>query len=159
MKKVHVNSIVLTELPSEVLVHILQYCNGNQILNFSEACGVGQTKIEDVVRNRRLWQKVHIGPGNLRRYMKFLGSYTSDIILEGTLRVGKDTRPLKSSSLDKSEHVPESLLSSIRLRCPSLASLTFLRCCLDVEKVRVSLLPRTLKHLTFSSVHFVNLPP
>ena len=32
-------------------------------------------------------------------------------------------------------------------------------CCLDVEKVRVSLLPRTLKHLTFSSVHFVNLPP
>ena len=116
MKKVHVNSIVLTELPSEVLVHILQYCNGNQILNFSEACGVGQTKIEDVVRNRRLWQKVHIGPGNLRRYMKFLGSYTSDIILEGTLRVGKDTRPLKSSSLDKSEHVPESLLSSISIK-------------------------------------------
>jgi len=150
------DQICLQSLPNEVIVWILQYCEGNDILNFGEA--FINSNVEELISNKALWRKPVIGPANLRKYVKFLGGHTVSIEIRGFVKVKLQSFKPSKQLLDKSEHLPESLIASIRLRCPNLESITLHKCIIDTEKIKLSLFPKTVKHLKFCQVSLLNLP-
>ena len=74
------------------------------------------------------------------------------------MKLDKKSSQSRGKNWESSEQISQSVVESIRLRCPSLTSLTLLGCVLDVTRVRVSLFPRTLTHLHLHSVVPLNLP-
>merc|ERR1719369_486422 len=146
----------LLGLPNELLVLILHNCNGSDILNFGEA--IQNPQVENILSNKTLWRTPTIGPTNLRRYVKYLGPHTTFITINGFVRVKPQTfRPCKQT-WEKSEHLPDSVIGSIRLRCPNLTTLNLNNCVIDIDKVKISLFPKSLKHLKLSCVELLNLP-
>jgi len=149
-------STILT-LPSELLVLILENCTGADALNFAEACQ-NCAKVEDILSNKALWRKPTIGPCNLRKYLKYLGPHTTEVTILGFVKVKAQTFKPKKQTWTKSELLPDSVIASIRLRCPNLTTLNLNKCVVDIEKVKISLFPKSLKHLNLNSVVLQNLP-
>jgi len=152
------NATTLTNLPAETIVHIFSFCSGRDILNSGEA--FKHEKVESAIDNKALWRVCEIGPENLRAFLKHLGSHTTEVTIRGFVKLDKksSSRSNKAKNWEASEQLSQSVVESIRLRCPSLTSLTLLGCVLDVTRVRVSLFPRTLSHLHLHSVVPLNLP-
>ena len=152
------NVTTLTHLPVETIVHIFSFCSGRDILHSGEA--FKHEKVDSAVENKSLWRACEIGPENLRAFLKYLGSHTTDVTIRGSVKLDRksSSRGKKSKNWEASEQLSQSVVESIRLRCPSLTSFTLLGCVLDVTRVRVSLFPRTLSHLHLHSVVLLNLP-
>jgi len=146
----------LKDLPSELLILILRFCSGKDILNIAET--FQHPEIDCLVTNKALWRKPTIGPENLRKYSKYLGAHTTEIKILGFVKVKPQTFKPSKQVWDKTEHLPDSVISSISLRCPNLISLNLRNCVIDIEKVKISLFPKSLKSLTLSSVSLLNLP-
>ena len=144
----------LTHLPVEAIVHIFRFCAGRDILNCGEA--FNHEKIDSAIENQSLWRDCEIGPENLRAYLKHLGSHTNRVTIRGFVKLDRPGRWKLWGKV--SEQLQPSVIESIRLRCPSLKSLTLLGCAFDVNRVRISLFPRTLTHLHFNSVVPLYLP-
>jgi len=147
----------ILSLPSELLVLILQKCTGTDALNFGEACQ-NSDKVEDILSNKALWRKPIIGPHNLRKYLKYLGPHTTDITILGFVKVKAQTFKPKKQTWAKSELLPDSVIASIRLRCPNITTLNLNNCVLDIEKIKISLFPKLIKQLKLNSVVLQNLP-
>ena len=140
-----------TNLPNELVVEILQYCSGVEIINAGEA--FNSDKLWDVISNVTLWESAVIGPpSEYRKYSKYLGKHTTKLAIIGTSTKKKQGKGLKPS------HLTESLISSIRLHCPELSHLTIESCVLDAQVVKFSLFPKTLRFLKLSRVTMSNLP-
>jgi len=146
----------ILSLPSELLVLILQSCTGADALNFAEA--FENSEVENIVGNKALWRKAVIGPTSLRKYLKYLGPHTTDVTIKGFVKVKPQTFKPNKQTWEKSELLPESVIASIRLRCPNITSLNLNKCVIDVDKVKISLFPKSIKHLTLSCVVLQNLP-
>merc|ERR1719452_314305 len=146
----------LKDLPSELLILILQFCSGKDILSVSEA--FKHPEIDILLTNKALWRKPTIGPENLRKYCKYLGDHTTKITILGFVKVKPQTFKPNKQVWDKTEQLPDSVIASIRLRCPNLHTLNLTNCVIDIEKVKISLFPKSLKHLTLTSVSLLNLP-
>ena len=146
----------LKDLPNELLILVLQLCNGNDILNFTEA--LQSSEIDNLVSNKALWRKPTIGPNYLRKYLKYLGPQTTEITIIGFVKVKPQSFKPSKQVWDKTEHLPDSVIASIRLRCPNLITLNLHNCVIDTEKVKFSLFPQTLKNLRLSSVVLLHLP-
>ena len=141
------------DIPQEVQVLILQLCKGEDLLNFAEA--FQNKEIDNLIKHKILWNTPTIGPRNLRKYLKYLGPYTKDITIIGPVILNKSSKPSKNM-YDKSEFLPESVLSSIRLNCPSLESLRLQNCMFDTEKIKFSQFPKSLKSLSLINVELHN---
>jgi hypothetical protein len=135
----------MEDLPEEVLVRILTYCLGRDLLNASEAFGAG-SRVEQVVSRSALWREATIGPGRLRAFTRYLGPHTTGLTVLGEAKVAKG------------DQLSPAVIESVRLRCPALASLTLRSCRLDVTRVRLSLFPRSLTSLHLHSVRLLSLP-
>ena len=147
----------LIHLPVEAIVHIFRFCTGRDILHCGEA--FKHEKIDSAIENQSLWRNCDIGPENLRVYLKHLGSHTNSVTIRGFVKLAKKGSARgKGKNWEVSEQLSPSVIESIRLRCPSLKSLTLLGCVFDVTRVRISLFPRTLTRLHFNSVVPLNLP-
>ena len=140
-------------LPRELIIIILQHCQGEDILNFAEA--VQSSEIDNLLKNSLLWKKPRIGPSSLRKYMKYLGTHTTEITVLGFVTLNESSQPMKSLYA-KSELLQESVISSIRLRCPNLVDLKLKSCVIDTEKVKLSLFPKSIKNLTLDCVDLLN---
>jgi hypothetical protein len=143
----------VTDFPSELLIIILHYCEGEDILNFAEA--FQNSKIDNLLKNKALWRKAKVGPSNLRKYLKYFGPHTQEITIVGFVTLNKTSKPSKSV-YDKSELLPDSVVATIRLRCPNLTTFNLQNCVIDTEKVKLSLFPKTLKSLRLSCVDLQN---
>eukprot|EP00092_Neocalanus_flemingeri_P014053 GFUD01015160.1.p1 GENE.GFUD01015160.1~~GFUD01015160.1.p1 ORF type:complete len:254 (+),score=61.09 GFUD01015160.1:59-820(+) len=146
----------LKDLPNELLILILQFCNGRDILNIAEA--FQSSEIDNLLNNKALWRKPVIGPNNLRKYLKYFGPQTTEITILGFVKVKPQSFKPSKQVWDKSEHLPDSVIASIRLRCPNLVTLNLQKCVIDTNEVKISLFPKTLKNLSLKSVALVNLP-
>ena len=146
----------LLSLPNELLVHVLKYCSGSDILNFAEA--FQNSEVDNLLNNKALWRKPTIGPNNLRRYLKYLGPQTTEITILGFVKVKPQTFKPSKQAWDKPEHLPDSVIASIRLRCPNIVAFNLQNCVIDINKVKISLFPQTLKYLKLSRVVLLNLP-
>lgn len=145
----------VTELPSEVLLTVLQYCPGQDIITFFEA--LPTDRISRVVQDASLWRRAIIGPRNPRKCIKYLGKHTKSIKILGFVRLQKKAKPSKHL-YSPSEHLSQSLIESIRLRCPVLNQLELQNCVLDTQVIKLSLFPRSLERLTLANVYLLNLP-
>lgn len=146
----------LRNLPNELIILVLQFCTGNDILNFAEA--FQNPEIDNILGNKALWRRLTIGPNNLRKYLKFFGAQTTEITILGFVKVKPQTFKPSKQAWDKAEQLPDSVIASIRLRCPNLVSLNLTNCVINIDKVKISLFPKTLKNLTLSRVVLLNLP-
>ena len=146
----------LKDLPKELLILILQFCQGNDILNFAEAHQ--NSEIDSLLENKALWCKPTIGPKNLRKYLKYFGPQTTDITILGFVKLKPQSFKPNKQVWDKTEHLPDSVIASIRLKCPNLVTLNLKNCVVDINKVKTSLFPKTHKSLRLSSVALLNLP-
>ena len=129
------NVTTLTHLPAETIVHIFSFCSGRDILNSGEA--FKHEKVESAIDNKALWRVCEIGPENLRAFLKHLGSHTTEVTIRGFVNLDKksSSRCNKAKNWEASEQLSQSVVESIRLRCPSLTlpSLTLLGCVLYVS--------------------------
>jgi len=149
-------TLTVKELPNELLVLVLQFCEGRDILSFSEA--IQCPEIDCLVANKALWRTPTVGPENLRRYLKYFGPQTTELTILGFVKLKPQSFKPSKQVWEKSEHLPDSVIASIRLRCPNLTTLNLHNCVIDTEKVKFSLFPKTLKHLKLSKVALLNLP-
>ena len=109
----NMSSKSIVEVPSEVITEILKYCVGQDVLNFSEAFN-NFDKILSAIMDNRLWKNAVIGPKDLKKYMKYLGSHTKSLTIVGSgTKSQKNNKGKQSSS---SSALTESLISSICLR-------------------------------------------
>ena len=123
-----------TSLPNELVVEILQYCSGIEVINTGEA--FNNDKLWDMISNVQLWEDAVIGPpSEYRKYSKYLGKHTRKLTIIGTTSKKKQAKNLKHTS-----SLTESLVSSIRLHCPELSHLTIESCLLDTQVIKFSLL-------------------
>jgi len=150
------NATTLTDLPVETIVHIFSFCKGRDILHSGEA--FKHENVDSAIGNKALWRVCEIGPTNVRAFLKHLGNHTTELTIRGFVKLDKKSSQSRGKNWEASEQISQSVVESIRLRCPSLTSLTLLGCVLDVTRVRVSLFPRTLTHLHLHSVVPLNLP-
>ena len=141
----------LTDLPEEILVGILKYCDGADIVNLSETSR--DSRLSRVIRDPTLWVRSVIGPGDLKKYMKYLGSHTTYLTILGNNPISRSKKRKKSKVA-----LSEAVISSISLRCSSLKQFTIKNCVIDTNGTRFSLFPKTITHLTLDSVSIVNLP-
>jgi len=139
-----------------MLILILQFCQGNDILNFAEA--FQNSEIDSLLCNQALWHKPTIGPKNLRKYLKYFGPQTTEITILGFVKLKPQSFKPSKQVWDKTEHLPDSVIASIRLKCPNLVTLKLQKCVIDIEKVKLSLFPKTLKNLRLCNVALLNLP-
>jgi len=146
----------ISDLPNDVLLHILQSCSGTDIINFAEA--FPSDRIEKVAGDKSLWKNVTIGPKNLRQYLKFLGQYTEEITLLGVHTKVLNKNQVKKAKPIKTDLLPQSVIESIRLRCTNLTRLTLKDIAFDNQEVKVSLFPKSLEDLSLNNVFITNLP-
>ena len=144
---------LLTCLPRELIILILQNCQGEDILNLAEA--FQNSEIDHLLENQALWQNPKIGPNSLRKYLKYLGTHTKEITVLGFVTLTESCTP-KKAVYEKSEYLPESVISSISLRCPNLIDFKLKNCVIDTEKVKLSLFPKSIKNLKFDCVDLLN---
>ena len=90
-----------------------------------------------------------IGPGDIKKYIKFLGKFTSSLTI-----IGSNSKPRPKQS--EGPVLAESVISSIRLRCSKLEQFTIKHCIIDNHAVRFSLFPKSITHLKLDSVVIVN---
>ena len=140
--------VTVTDLPNEILINILQYCHGVDILNIAEA--FAGSKLDNVIKDPSLWKTAVIGPGQVKKYLKYLGSFTSSLTVVGS---SSKPRPKQSGG---AAVLSESVLSSISLRCRRLEQFTIKHCVIDNHAVRFSLFPKSVTHLTLDNVAIVN---
>ena len=141
-----------SSLPNELVVEILQYCSGIEVINTGEA--FNNDKLWDMISNVTLWEDAVIGPpSEYRKYSKYLGKHTRKLTIIGTTSKKKQAKQLKHTS-----SLTESLVSSIRLHCPELSHFTIESCLLDSQVIKFSLFPKTLTFLKLSRVTMTNLP-
>ena len=138
----------VTDLPNEILIKILQYCHGGDILNIAEA--FAGSKLDTVIKDPSLWKTAVIGPGQVKKYLKYLGSFTSSLTV-----IGSSSKPGPKQSAGPAL-LSESVISSIRLRCSRLEQFTIKHCIIDNHAVRFSLFPKSITHLTLDNVAIVN---
>ena len=140
--------VKLTDLPNEILINILQYCHGGDILNIAEA--FAESKLDNVIKDPSLWKRAVIGPGQVKKYLKYLGSFTSSLTVIGS---SSKPRPKQSGGVAL---LSESVISSISLRCSKLEKFTIKHCIIDNHAVRFSLFPKSITDLTLDNVAIVN---
>ena len=136
----------VTDLPNEILINILQYCHGADILNIAEA--FAGSKLDTIISDPILWRRAVIGPGDVKKYIKYLGTFTSSLSIIGST---SKPRPKQSGPV-----LSESVISSISLRCSRLEQFTIKHCIIDNHAVRFSLFPKSITHLKLDSVVIVN---
>ena len=139
--------VTVTDLPNEILINILQYCHGADILNIAEA--FTGSKLDSVIKDPVLWKTAVIGPGDVKKYIKYLGTFTSSLSI-----IGSTSKPRPKQS--EGPVLAESVISSIRLRCSKLEQFTIKHCIIDNHAVRFSLFPKSITHLTLDAVTFIN---
>ena len=138
-------------LPNELIVKVLQFCSGIDIINIGEA--FNSDRFWDTISNEKLWERAVIGPpADYRKYSKYLGKHTRSLAILGTSSKKKHT---KNSSLSI---LTESLVSSICLHCQELTDFTVDNCIMDSQVIKFSLFPKTLKFLKLSNISMTNLP-
>jgi len=151
----------ISDLPNDVLLIILKFCSATDIIGFSEAYPT--ERIEIVAGDKSLWKNVTIGPKNIRKYLKFLGQYTTKITLLGShtkvlTKLIQVHKMKTTTTIQKTDLLPQSVIESIRLRCGSLKDLTLQNVALDSQEVKFSLFPKTLESLSLNNVYHTNLP-
>ena len=139
--------LTVTDLPNEILINILQFCHGADILNIAEA--FTGSKLDSVIKDPVLWNTAVIGPGDVKKYIKYLGSFTSSLTIIGAI---SKPRPKQSGG----PMLSESVISSISLRCSKLEQFTIKHCIIDNHAVRFSLFPKSITDLTLDNVAIVN---
>ena len=131
------------------MVEIFQYCSGSDLVTLAES--YQDETVWSVVSNQRLWRLAVIGPGDMKKSVKYLGAHTSSLTL-----IGVTNKINKSGS--KQSVLSESLMSSIRLKCSQLRELIIRNCILDTHVIRFSLFPRHVQYLRLDNVSLQNLP-
>ena len=139
--------VTVTDLPNEILLNILQFCHGVDILNIAEA--FTGSKLDHVIKDPSLWKTAVIGPGDVKKYLKYLGSFTSSLSI-----IGSTSKPRPKQSAGPV--LSESVISSISLRCSRLEQFSIKHCIIDNHAVRFSLFPKSITHLKLDSVIIVN---
>ena len=140
-------TVTLTDLPNEILLNILQYCHGADILNIAEA--FTGSKLDNVIKDPSLWKTAVIGPGDIKKYIKYLGSFTSSLSIIGST---SKPRPKQSGG----PVLSESVIPSISLRCSRLEQFSIKHCIIDNHAVRFSLFPKSITDLKLDCVTIVN---
>jgi len=138
----------LTDLPDEILLNILNNCQGVDILNLTEA--FINSKLTQVIRDPSLWRNSVIGPGDIKKYIKYLGSYTETLTI-----IGSTSKPKASQ---RRAALSESVVSSICLRCTNLRQFTIQNCIIDNLVIRFSLFPKSITDLKLDNVTLINMP-
>ena len=131
------------KLPAEVLTEILQYCDGQDIVNFSEACQ--SDTISSCVSNPRLWRRAVIGLDDLEKYLKYLGKHTKSLTILG------DEKTIHLTLLTESE------MSSICLRCDQLEEFILVKLNFNCLTIRFNLFPKTIKYLKLDNINMTNM--
>ena len=139
----------LTDLADEVLINIFKSCHEVDIVNLAEA--FRGSKLARVIKDQSLWRTAIIGPGDLKKYLKYLGIYTTSLTIIGSK---SKPRPKQSGST-----LSEAVISSIRRKCSNLQQFTIKNCIIDARVIRFSLFPKTLTHLELANVSYINLAP
>ena len=142
-----VSRVAVTDLPNEILLTILQFCQGADILNIAEA--FTGSKLDHVIKDPSLWKTAVIGPGDVKKYIKYLGCFTSSLTIIGST---SKPRPKQSGG----PVLSESVISSISLRCSRLEQLSIKHCIIDNHAVRFSLFPKSITDLKLDCVEIVN---
>ena len=143
----NLSRVRVTDLPCEILLNILQFCHGVDILNIAEA--FAGSKLDNVIKDPSLWKTAVIGPGDVKKYLKYLGSFTSSLSIIGST---SKPRPKQTGG----PLLSESVISSISLRCSKLEQFSIKHCIIDNHAVRFSLFPKSITHLKLDSVIIVN---
>ena len=78
---------MFADLPNELLIEILQFCDGDDVINFAEAVSLKKADIWDVIDNSRLWTYVVISPDPEEKFInekfiRYLGKYTKHLKIE-----------------------------------------------------------------------------
>ena len=143
----------LLSLPNELIIEILLYCSGRDVVNVAEAHS--SSKLWEVIASPRLWRTAVIGPpGDAKKYLKYLGSHTSSLTVVG---VSKTNRKAGHGHGSKQSSLTESLINSVRLRCTRLSHFTLDNCIFDANVIRFSLFPKTISHLKLIRITMTNL--
>ena len=69
---------LVSNLPPELMIEIMLYCDASDVINFAEAVSVKRLDIWDVIDNKKLWQHVVISPDEKfihEKWIKYMGKY------------------------------------------------------------------------------------
>jgi len=149
----------ISALPNDVLLNILKFCSGTDIVGFSEAYPT--ERIQMIAGEKSLWKNVSIGPNDLQKYMTFLGQHTKKITLLGihTEVLDKKEKHKFKQTLPKNKLLPLSVVKNISIRCKSLTHLTLQNIALDTQVVKFSMFPESLESLSLNNVYLKNRRP
>merc|ERR1719186_1264126 len=105
----------LTNLPLEVLYHILQLCSIPDVI--SVAMALARPQITDIFLQKRLWTRSVIGPRMLNKSLHFLGEHVEQLLVLGMLKFDKNLKPKKEKFFKSGELLPTYVLSYLRTNC------------------------------------------
>ena len=133
--------MALLSLPIELIIEILSYCDGEDILNFEEATNFDATV--DV------WKKVSLShpPADFKRCRMYLGCHTDSI------KIGGSTKESIASTI-----IGELYFSRLTMQCQNLTHLAIENTNLDYRIFTHHLLPRTLEFLKLSNIIMIIRP-
>lgn len=151
----------MDSLPDQVWLKILRHFSSDQLLIWTNLNEDQRREFPLAWRlfhlcgDKSLWQNIHWQGGNvkpiiLRKLVRFLGSQTKEVVLQGEK---------KAKQRHKQLSIPESLLHSIQNRCPNLTSFKLINCTLDFHCFPLKKLPqKRLEKLVLENVEWINLP-
>ena len=127
---------VFSDLPNELLIEILQFCDGDDVINFAEAVSLKKADIWDVIDNSRLWTSVVISPDPDENFINekffgYLGKYTKHLKIEW-----------QKTSNDR--YITKSFLENLELRCSKLEKLSIVKCRTNKAVIKLSTFPKPL---------------
>ena len=134
-------------LPAELIIEVLKYCTGSDVLNFGIATGSDQI----IISSKKIWKTVTIThPSDFSRCQSYLGDHTKILRIIGP--------SISSLSQFKSEfYISELLLNSIREHCPMLEDMTIEFCVVDSSDIKFSMFPKTIKILRLKKIAMKNI--
>ena len=138
----------LSRLPKELIFEILEYCDGNDVLNFEEAVGFDSSRFISI-SDAKWWKRVTLRPpSDYKRCKKFMGKHTHSLKIDGS----------RSNSENEDQgKVSELLMSRILLQCPQITNLAIENTDLDHRIFSGPLIPHTTIHLKFSNLIIYNI--
>ena len=131
--------VTFLDLPNELLIEILQSCDGDDVINFAEAVSLKKADIWDVIDNSKLWTDVVISPDPDKKFIngkfiRYLGKYTKHLKIEW-----------QKTSSDR--YITKSFLENLELRCSKLEKLSIVKCKTNRAVIKLSTFPKSLTRL------------
>ena len=144
--------IQFPRLPDTVLLHIFGYLDDSKTLLDLDKSGDYSDQLSRVAADKTLWRKIRIkhikSKQDLKRFTSKLSKNTKSISIEA----------FKYKSHNKKVELSYSFLSSIKLHCTHLTSLTLKHFQLSWLQWHLFNLPSTLTHLSLHGCDLTDLP-